>query len=208
MGNLRAAQPHRQPRQKLLSAKSKEGLWDAMATDPVALATLALVLVTGFMTWAVFRQVNMAREEFATTYRPKIRCMFFESFTGVGDDPDGVEITYVNEGPSPATMIEIGKTIVPTKNLRPGVMMDVVPLNRKRLASGQKDKSGIGHLAVTVAKVIASAPSLGPITPTYCIGYIAYEDERGLRRETGFCRSFDAATNCWLPVESEYEYSY
>jgi hypothetical protein len=41
------------------------------------------------------------------------------------------------------------------------------------------------------------------------IGRIIYEDSEGRRRETGFCRSYDANGERWVKEpQSDYEYSY
>jgi len=41
----------------------------------------------------------------------------------------------------------------------------------------------------------------------YLIGCIVYEDSRGRRRETGFCRMSEGAIRPWQAVrDSEYEY--
>jgi hypothetical protein len=181
-----------------------------------AIAAVAIAFFTVKLTHATTKQarltrkaITLARDEFNATHRPKIVCLFFESYTGAGGDPDGVEITYVNVGPAPAVMIEIGRVIIATENLRVGAITDIASLNRKVLASGVKDTAGIGNLIVDIARLNAKDRALGAGMPIYCIGHIAYEDMAGLRRETGFCRLFAPGTDSWLSVkDSEYEYSY
>lgn len=178
------------------------GALTALGTFAIAFFTLTLWRVTN-------NAVRVARDEFNATHRPKIVCLFFEPFEGAGDDNDGVEITYVNAGTAPAIMLEIGWTIIATQNLRPGVIMESISLNRKTVAPGEKGKRGIESLLATAIHVQAAHPEYGGAPPFYCIGYIAYQDRAGARRETGFCRSFDLERKCWLGVpNSEYEYSY
>lgn len=48
-----------------------------------------------------------------------------------------------------------------------------------------------------------------PEAAVICMGTIAYRDELGTRRETGFCHRFDAVTERWCTAQSpEYEYAY
>ena len=43
----------------------------------------------------------------------------------------------------------------------------------------------------------------------WCVGKILYQDMQEGRREMGFCRSYDHATNTWIREQnSDYEYSY
>jgi hypothetical protein len=60
-------------------SKSSDSVWRKTTTDPVAIATLALVIVTFFMTRAIYAQVKLARQEFIATHRPKIRVRYLET---------------------------------------------------------------------------------------------------------------------------------
>jgi hypothetical protein len=46
-------------------------------------------------------------------------------------------------------------------------------------------------------------------TDVVLLGLIIYEDDRGVRRQTGFCRRLDAVGERWVSAKSpEYEYEY
>src|SRR5712691_4649388 len=59
--------------------------------DPLVVVTAVLVIVTGAMAGAIFKQVRLARSEFIATHRPKLRVFAFQ--LGDWDTPHDVPIS-------------------------------------------------------------------------------------------------------------------
>jgi hypothetical protein len=157
--------------------------------------------------------LKLARAEFAATFRPRIKIFSLESsrdFDRADEITHGVERRFVNSGESDARIIEIGsKLLVKTPPLESGIKMNIEAVDIP-LASGAKDKRAIFSGLFDDVKIAHRSERNGS-DRLFCIGYIAYEDGRGLRRETGFCRwrHFRGDDLAWhTDHESSYEYSY
>lgn len=84
-----------------------------------------------------------------------------------------------------------------------------MPVRNSVLEGGMKDYVALkSDYTLNFERTIERAgdPTRGRV---YCMGVISYEDERGIKRETGFCRRFNALSEHWVDAdEPEYEYSY
>jgi hypothetical protein len=164
-----------------------------------ALATIVIAFFTVTLAWSTHRlwqaskdQINVARDEFYSTHRPKIRIkhLWLQSDIWHGERI-AVTLTCVNIGTVDATLAEVGIRYEIVRNdlsLPPKPHIDAVynfagarlPCGRNfvidRLANGPT-------LTAEEAADIQQERS-----QLYCIGYVSYLDNAGRMRITGCCR--------------------
>lgn len=189
----------------------------AIATVFIAIFTTTLWRATTDQGRLTRESIKLARDEFISTHRPKIVIHSVEFCYEVGDGPDdvtaGAEVFYFNAGITPASITEI--TIHVTRRTFP-LQSGILAGGKQRLVpAGKIDGGGKGRIPVTTGiKVekerITQRDGASERGRVLCFGRIVYADDRGVRRETGFCRQLDVIGERWLPVENsaEYEYAY
>jgi hypothetical protein len=174
----------------------------------LALFTLLLVLIGAWQGYKLKRTVDLAREEFIATHRPKIKIHAVEvRRTEVGENVFlGASILAFNIGESVAKNVEVRGQIFMGPNFALDVARPIVK-TIPEVSSGQKLRAEINSdCQVSYA---AAARRTGVIF--YCIGWIAYWDESGQRRETGFCfqPEFSNEGDRWVSANKpEYDYDY
>lgn len=185
----------------------------ALATVAIAFFTVALVKVTSRQAAMTRESIDLARDEFLSTHRPKVIVSSFQMVSSsqleVGEKVDFIFIAR-NIGDSPATVVEVrSATIVLRANAR--IPSDLsFPFKEEfnfQLASGEREllpgNGGRELVGNEPMEIFAEDKSL------LCMGSIAYLDGGGRRRETGFCRRYRSRTGEWDTMsESEYEYAY
>lgn len=175
--------------------------------DPAltALGTLAVAIFTIVLAAVTARQINLARDEFLATHRPKVIVHSFEA-THDNNGAIGASFTLVNTGVSAARITDISAMIVLSRDLRPGIQMPRKELN-KTLVSGEPWIWAVfGDLTASIIVEKFNKPT---DVPLWCMGRITYADQRGRKRETGFCRMYDVRGERWIKSpESDYEYAY
>lgn len=179
--------------------------WATVALSVIAVAQFFAFLWQG---WQLKRTVNLARQEFIATHRPKIKIHAVEVTRREveGRSFIGASILAFNTGESVAKSVEVRGEIF----MGPRFAIDVQrPLVKRfdEVLSGQKMRAEITSEWQTV--MAATGKRTGIIC--YCLGWIAYWDENGQRRETGFCLhpEFGADRDRWVSAEKpEHEYSY
>jgi hypothetical protein len=82
-----------------------ESFWQRLTADPIAIITLALVIVNGAMACAIFRQIQLARDEFNATHRPIMQLRRLFVFSPLTDSPEHsadteIRFSIFNEGPA------------------------------------------------------------------------------------------------------------
>ena len=179
----------------------------AIATGFIAWFTFSLRDVTAEQARLTQEIINLTRDEFNATHRPKIIAHTCE----VAHDNEGTigaHFTIVNAGEATASILKVESKIMLTGRLTPGVILDEVPISRRKLSIGEDMPLPV--LGDIFESVIASE-NKRPDDPTLrCIGRITYADSDGKKiRKTGFCRRYDVATESWLRERnSDYEYCY
>ncbi|MDP2757168.1 MAG: hypothetical protein Q8O45_06105 [Desulfurivibrionaceae bacterium] len=177
----------------------------------LTVCTGLLVAVTGVLCGVTWLLKRVAAQEFDATHRPKIIVHTFEKSTNQKGQI-GAFFTYINTGTSNAIIKTIGHNIFYSDNLIPGAEMKVTEFKEIKIV-----KPGEAVTPYIESEITPRAATIEEIKrqrnqsrlELLCIGKICYKDSSGAKRETGFCRKFDTATNCWLKVESsDYEYSY
>jgi hypothetical protein len=170
------------------------GLITAIATIFIAWFTLTLRLSTDKLWEAGTEQLNLARDEFNSVHRPKIRLKHLWLTKDIWDG-ERIEATavFVNSGMSTAFIREIG---IATHIVRKGKTLptnpafaDVgkFPLDRYELRSGITVSLG----DLNDWKVLTDPQNVEirqEKARLFFVGYIEYEDARGAVRKTAFCR--------------------
>lgn len=185
-----------------------------------AIATIAIATFNFFL-WRLgsgqlkelTKQVTLAREEFISTHRPRVRVRAFE--VANKDLPHGnpIRITFLaqNIGETSAHLTELkaclhiartNDTPLPTNLGFP--YRDALKVT---LRGGQSEalyiENGTAPSEENAAAIYADN------MPLFCIGVIAYNDDSGTKRETGFCRRFHFRPYSSEAIrDSEYEYEY
>jgi hypothetical protein len=202
--------------------KRQEGaseFWAAKLTDWLLAGFTALLVLFTYRLWrsteklweSTTATVNLAREEFVATHRPKIRIHTVEVTRRLKDGDDtnliGASILGFNVGESSAKNLEVRGQIFMGPRFALDVQRPIVKTFEEVL-SGQKF-----HAEVTSdCPVVHAAAGLRTGIHCYCLGWIAYWDGNGHRRETGFCLRAQFSTengDRWVSAEEpEHEYEY
>ena len=191
----------------------------------LALFTLLLVVVTAFLAviaiWqgcqlkrtvkATRDSVDLARQEFLSTHRPKIRVRRIVLEEEKGTVILSLRYDMVNIGDRPAKNIAVMYEI----EIRPrhDAILPNFP-NAPLLSSGYKNVWPLIEAGVKVSEPATIDQAIQDEfqieRPTnsnvlYFTGFIKYEDELGIVRETGFCRKFKGL--CFIRIDNpDYEY--
>jgi len=193
----------------------------ATATVVIAAFTVVLAVVGGVQAWLTRKTINLARDEFISTHRPKIAIhsiwLMLDMIDQSTDDATiRAEIIYFNVGATPARVVDITAKIsrrpVPLQTGITTWATHEVP--QEPIVGGGKGYISVkSDIRINHEKVMQQAEAT-PRHAVVCMGKIIYEDDLGVRRETGFCRQLDAVAERWYnpadvrPSNSEYEYAY
>lgn len=186
-------------------------LWIITAMDAhngfiTALATTVMAIFTGTLWFVTNKSVQLARAEFITSHRPRIKIRFISHPIEQRDGTALFKITVVNVGDTPANIIgnkfeaieHDGTAGVGVSMAEPSVTEDVW------LVSGNRH--------IFSYRTEYPWALLGGDNVLYVTGEIAYTDEagsRGITRHTGFARKYDRRAGSYGPAdiyaEEEYE---
>lgn len=184
----------------------------------LVLFTAILAIFTGLLwcstkkLWGTTKDsVDLAREEFIASHRPKIIVRNFGIMDGEIPNGKPINIFFVaaNIGESTGKIVEVRSATV-VLGAKEELPLDFsFPFSEKfdfNLVSGTHEvfpANGCTPLENTESmKVYAGDYAF------YCIGTLAYIDEIGIRRETGFCRRYYSREGRWEVIGSQYEYTY
>ena len=163
------------------------------------LATVGLMIATGVLGFFAFRQasdmkatIELNREEFLSTHRPKIRVKHFWVTGDVwGGERIIANLTCVNTGTTEAILQEIGIRFYVVANDRPipfdRQITPALPLSGRRLQSGVNGEvEGIPFdMVISDEQNVQIQQGRSKL---YCVGFISYQDGAERLRITGFCR--------------------
>jgi hypothetical protein len=181
----------------------------AIATIFIALFTFTLWWSTMKMMRATKDAVDLARQEFTATHRPKIIVHGMEVKLP-GDERRHVHFRYVNAGDTDAFITSIVSRILWTaKSMVPA---DIEFSRHDVIKEPILVPSGKNGFAITpdgVDFVTLVRSGRGGHDTAFCVGVVVYRDTNDIERRTGFCRRYDSERERWLKVEDEdYEYAY
>jgi hypothetical protein len=191
--------------------KKDADTWMIRWTGAVAVFTLVLAAIGAWQGIQLKRTVDLAREEFIATHRPKIRIHVAE-FKHIPDNyPDesqnkaAASLLCFNIGESVAKKVEVRGQFFCGSNFSVDVQRPVIK-EFEAIKSGEKFR--VETASDWAAVDVAAAPRQG--IELYLVGTISYWDENELRRETAFCfRAQFGARDRWVSAEKpEYEYEY
>lgn len=188
-------------------AIARYNYWLTWITAALVGATIGLGAISIY-------QLKLARAEFIATHRPKIKVHTAELRRDIGKVSGkqaeehflGASLLGFNIGESVAKNIEVRGEIFAGSNFAVDVRRPIVKTFSEVL-SGQKLRAEIKSNIPIVTVAMGKRTGI----EYYCLGWIAYWDENGLRRETGFCFRADlwGEREGWVsagkPVH-EYEY--
>jgi hypothetical protein len=186
--NAKAVQEWEKPEDAL----ARYTWWLTAFTGVLAIATIGLGAATIWLCLAGERQFKLARDEFRSTHRPKIRVKHSYLVSDIWqDEPIIVNITFVNPGTAEAIPAEIGLRYFVVRKDR------ALPIEPSIPGIG----AGVGQkLVVGKNWTIENVNANKTLTPQenadiqqgrsslYAVGYVSYLDAAGQMRITGFCR--------------------
>jgi hypothetical protein len=194
----------------------KPDAYVALFTALLFVSTVALWLATRGLFRVTRDTVKLARQEFNATHRPKIKVHAAELKRippqvkqDEADELDRIaaDLICFNIGESAATKVEVRGQILAGANFSIDVQRPIVKTVDEVL-SGQKFRAEIK------SDIPVQDVAMGKRTGIdyHCVGWIAYWDQNGLRRETGFCFRadlWDKLGERWASAKKpEYEYDY
>jgi len=181
----------------------------AISTFIIAAFTIVLAWVGYCQSRLIRRSIDLARQEFVATHRPRILVRFVQ---GPFYDENGLEfvwVTLVNVGETDATIVAMGHDLAKRKGrggwLPPGLGADAKTVTPITLVSGQRLTIDAKAQVPTGDKEIFIDVMEEP--ELCAVGCIQYRDGNGRLLETGFLRIHDGHGN-FLPSnnpEDEYQ---
>lgn len=187
----------------------------ASYTFGLFVATGALFLATGVLAILGWRQardmaksLDLARQEFIATHRPRIIVQFIQGPFDDGIEPEFVWVTVTNVGETPATITAIGSDLARRQGrnfwLPPGISADLRDITPSVLESGERLIIQVKSKTVTSDANIA-ADALGDFE-LCAVGQIRYQDGNGRTLEMAFLRVHDGHGNFTPSDNPEDEY--
>jgi len=184
--------------------------------DWLAVLTGAIALFAGTLWWSTRRlwkagekQIALAREALSVTHRPRVSVRRMAAVISA-DEPIRIEFTIVNVGEAPATGFTWSTAILHLKAV--GAILEA-PEFAPAMAGSSDAPLQPGESKILQATDAASlgAKQLRDITYgtefLHVIGILAYKDNRGATRRTGFLRHYDRESRRFRVVDDpEYEY--
>lgn len=191
----------------------------ALFTERLFFATVALFIATVGLLIAGERQLRLARAEFLSTHRPKIRIKHL----WLGNDiwhgePIIINLVAVNHGTTEAILAEIGIKYFVVKEGRFLPIEPAIPaifnFSGGKLPCGLNwETKGINTNRILTPEENADIQE--GRSKLYCVGFLSYLDASGRMRITGFCRVLtfpqDALAhigNCRFRVFDDPDYEY
>ncbi len=164
--------------------------WTAAATIAIAVFTLTLKLSTDNLWNASQNQFKLARDEFLSTHRPKIRIKHVFLASELWNTPLSATIVCVNNGTTEAVITEYGAKFIVVEE---GTSIPFPRLQIPPIRIRYQLQCGVSlHLPNILDGTIIPNTEQESIrdgfTKLYCIGYLHYWDGLNRLRTTGFCR--------------------
>jgi hypothetical protein len=181
----------------------------AISTLAIALFTIVLAAVGYGQARLIRKSIDLGRQEFIATHRPRIIVRFVQGPFDDGQEPEFVWVTVANVGETPATIIAMGHDLARRKGrnnwLPPGVAAALRDISPSVLESG--DRLTIKVSAQNVTDDAAIAAGVWDDVELCAVGQIRYRDGNGRRLAMAFLRVHDGQGN-FIPSdnpEDEYQ---
>lgn len=191
--------------------------WFWKPENLTAISTLAIAAFTVVLAWVGYCQarlirksIDLARQEFIATHRPKIIVRFIQGpFNEPEDGRQFAWLTLVNVGETRGTIVGLGRDLARRVGrggwLPPGLAADLRQINPVVLESG--DRFVVDVRAQTAPTDSTIAEDIWPGVELCAVGVIQYRDDNGKLLETGFLRIWDESDGFVPSKNSEDEIS-
>lgn len=207
-----ASHPPQSPGQRTASKNNKRTATKTIeerheaTEEAIATYTLWLMAFTGILAIATaglgglnFFQVRLARAEFISTHRPKLRIRrIFPITPFAANEAPRIRILAANIGDTKATVFEFGCEIYTDVNHLPGAIP--APIAALEVPPGKQISIEFTGGAV-LDFATADAARDGWI---FVVGIINYADDQGVVRSTAFARRYSSSRNRFIPVADDY----
>ena len=180
----------------------------AISTVVIAAFTIVLAVVGYFQARLIRQSIDLARQEFIATHRPRIIVRFVQGPVDDGKEPEFVWVTIANIGEASATITAVGYGLAHRRGrnnwLPPGLAAGFHDISPTVLESGGRLTFKVSAQNVTDdAAIAASALDDGELC---AVGQIRYQDGNGRRLEMAFLRVHDGQGNFTPSDNPEDEY--
>ena len=186
-----------------INCPKTESLWDRGFDDPVAyytfwLALFTIALALGALVQSVLigRQITLAREEFLSTHRPKIRLrhLRMEDFTAGQEVAISLRASNIGDGPATLIGVDIDFEVRGAIPRNPNNAMLGADPAKFASSFARSDRIAAGSTAFISIRMpwIYAQGWYNPANMKSAIqisGKILYRDDAGIRRETAFYRT-------------------
>jgi len=190
------------------------GAVTAVATAFIAIFTIVLVLVTGRQARLTTAALNLARQEFVASHRPRVVLRYIE---GPFENEEGRQfycVTFVNIGANRAIIEAFGADLAKRSDATVRWVPPCLDAEPKEIAPivltcGQR------HVFTVTARIVPEALVAMQIFPEgvsdyqlCAVGVIRYRDGNGVSRDTGFFRVLDDEGRSFVLSEYDSEMEY
>ena len=174
--------------------------WIAGFTGCLFIATSGLWIVTAFMWNATSKHVDLARKEFISTHRPRIKVgQTILSLSSSNNQEYGLSVLCRNSGESDGHIIEIKAGFLTVKNSQ---VVDPSQTKFKTFVVENSFKNGDEKIIKTDATIVLDnvikADWANEDIRIFVIGSIRYKNDIGGVYTTGFFRRWDSETGSWI----------
>lgn len=177
--------------------------WTAIATVSIAAFTLVLMAATIWQGRFTSKMINLAREEFIATHRPKVRVRAVRRFA-----PENAfwsaRAIIINCGESGAVIDAVDMRLMNRDEIEPALDNAIVDIFPAHQPSTDKTPLVPGARRVLFQTSIIQRNTMDEIldeTNICVIGRIVYLDKNGTQRQTGFFWAWDSQRHRFGPVE-------
>jgi hypothetical protein len=194
------------------------GAVTAVATAFIAIFTIVLVFVTGRQARLTTAALNLARQEFVATHRPRVIVRYIQ---GPFENEEGRQfccVTFVNIGANRAIIEAFGADLAKRSGetdrwVPPGLDAEPKEIAPIILTCGQRHVFTVTARKVPEALAVAVAATQifreSVINHQLCaVGVIRYREGNGVSRDTGFFRVLDDGGSSFVLSEHDFEMEY
>jgi hypothetical protein len=183
----------------------KPEAWTAIATIVIAAFTCTLWLATSRQARLTRQAINLSREEFNATHRPRLIIHFIRRFVEHPDHPASAQSIAIRFR---IMNIGTGDAVVVGSRLRVDHYMpyewpfpdDLVGAN---FFAGQRFKVGVAREEIIRSDIHSDQhQAVGVSGSLYFIGWIVYKDTMGNPITTYFCREYQSMSGRFIPAKN------
>jgi len=191
--------------EKAEEALARYTYWLMIFTGVLAFATVALGVATLGLYFAGERQLRLAREEFLSTHRPKIRIKHLLIRNDIWQgEPIIVDLWVINAGTADATLNTFGIRCHVVKNDR---ALPIKPYIESFPLGGRPAPIGLNleFPNIDIGRRLTPEENVEiqqGRSRLYCVGFVSYLDRADRRRITGFCRVLTFPPNTTARIDN------